>query len=131
MMQHVIRRQPVQVKPCGFCAATDHKTDECLTIVEDDQAEINAVGANGQPWRNDNHQHHVQREPAQHAAPQQTQQPYRPPHRQYQQNAPNQYQQRGPNNNQAGPSNHGPTKVLEDIVKELAASTQQLATTVH
>ncbi|CAM8916818.1 unnamed protein product [Rhodiola kirilowii] len=120
MMQHVIRRQPVQVKPCSFCAATDHKIDECPTIVEDDQAEVNAVGdyqnygnrdgpvrqygatangqgANGQQWRNDNHQNHAHREPAQHATPQQHQQTYRPPHRQYQQNAPGQYQQRGPN----------------------------------
>ncbi|CAM8889823.1 unnamed protein product [Rhodiola kirilowii] len=134
MMQQVIRRQPVQVKPCGFCAATNHKIDECPTIVEDDQVEINAVGdyqnygnragpvrqygttttnqgANGQPWRIDNH-HHAQREP-------------------YQQNAPNQHQQRGPNSNQAGPSNHGPNKTWEDAVKELAASTQQLANTVH
>ncbi|CAM8991172.1 unnamed protein product [Rhodiola kirilowii] len=44
MMQQVIRRQPVQVKPCGFCIATDHKTDECPTIVEDDQGKVNAVG---------------------------------------------------------------------------------------
>ncbi|CAM8959598.1 unnamed protein product [Rhodiola kirilowii] len=102
MMQHVIRRQPVQTKPCRFCAATDHKTDECTSIMEDDQAEVNA-----------------------------NQRPYQPPHRQYQQNGPSQFQQRGPSNNQTGPSNHGPNKSLEDIVKELAASTQQLATTVH
>ncbi|CAM8951364.1 unnamed protein product [Rhodiola kirilowii] len=44
MMQQVIRRQPVQVKPRGFCATTDPKTDECPTIVEDDQGEVNAVG---------------------------------------------------------------------------------------
>ncbi|CAM8990982.1 unnamed protein product [Rhodiola kirilowii] len=44
MMQHVIRRQPVQTKRCGFCAATDHKTDECPTILQDDQGEVNAVG---------------------------------------------------------------------------------------
>ncbi|CAM8996894.1 unnamed protein product [Rhodiola kirilowii] len=99
MMQHVIRRQPVQSKPCGFCAATDHKIDECPTIVEDDQAEVNAVGdyqshsnqvgparqygsagngqgANRQPWRNDNHQtgpnhqYQAQREPARQNTPQ-------------------------------------------------------------
>ncbi|CAM8999046.1 unnamed protein product [Rhodiola kirilowii] len=87
MMQHVIRRQPVQTKPCGFCAATDHKTDECPTLVEDDQAEINVVGdyqgygnrpgpvrqygapttnrgVNGQPWKSNNQQHQAQREPA-------------------------------------------------------------------
>ncbi|CAM8975510.1 unnamed protein product [Rhodiola kirilowii] len=137
MMQHVIRRQPMQTKPCGFCAATDHKTDECRSIMEDDQAEVNAVGAHGQPWRNDNHQtgpnyqHHAHREPIQQTAPQQNQRPYQPPHRQYQQNGPNQFQQRVPSNNQTGQSNHGPNKSLEDIVKELAASTQQLATTVH
>ncbi|CAM8943724.1 unnamed protein product [Rhodiola kirilowii] len=133
MMQHVIRRQPVKVKQCGFCAATDHKTDECPTRVEDDQAEVNAVGdyqghsnqagpvrhygsagneqgANRQPWRNDNHQ--------------------TGPNHQYQ-NAPGQYQQGGPNNNQPGPSNHGSNKSLEDIVKELAATVNQNMTTTN
>ncbi|CAM8978718.1 unnamed protein product [Rhodiola kirilowii] len=152
MMQQVIRRQPVQVKPCGFCAATDHKTDECPTILEDDQAEINAVGdyqsygnragpvrqygaattnqgANRQPWKSNNHQHQAQREPARQGAPQQNQQPYQPPHRQ--QNASNQYQQRGPNSNQAGPGNHGPEKTWEDAVKELAASNQRLSNIVQ
>ncbi|CAM8975814.1 unnamed protein product [Rhodiola kirilowii] len=140
MMQHVIRRQPVQSKPCGFCAATDHKTDECPTLVEDDQAEVNAVGdyqsygnrpgpvrqygaattnqgVNGQPWKSNNQQNQAQREPARQGAPQQNQQnqqPYRHPH--HQQNAPGQYQQRGPNNYQPGPSNPGSNKPLEDIV---------------
>ncbi|CAM8896974.1 unnamed protein product [Rhodiola kirilowii] len=151
MMQHVIRRQPVHTKPCGFCAATDHKTDECPTILEDDQAELNAVGnyqnygnrpgpvqqygaattnqgVNGQPWRSQQHQ--AQREPARQGTPQQTQQPYRHPHHQYQQNASGQYQQRGPNNNQPSPSNHGSNKPLEEIVKELeAAVNQERATT--
>ncbi|CAM8990366.1 unnamed protein product [Rhodiola kirilowii] len=77
MMQQVIRRQSVQVRPCEFCGATYHKTDSCPTLVEDDQGEVNAVGdyqsygnragqvrqygpsatgqgANGQNWRNDN-----------------------------------------------------------------------------
>ncbi|CAM8972134.1 unnamed protein product [Rhodiola kirilowii] len=122
MMQHVIRRQPVQTKPCGFCAATDHKTDECPTIVEDDQAEVNATGPT--------HQYQAQRQPARQGAPQQTQQPYRHPHHQYQQNTPGQYQQRGPNNNQPGPSNHGSNKSLKDTMKELAATvTQHMATT--
>ncbi|CAM8944409.1 unnamed protein product [Rhodiola kirilowii] len=117
MMQHVIRRQPVQTKPCGFCASTDHKTDECPTIVEDDQAEINAVGnyqnygnqpgpvrpfnaaapnqgATGQPWRNNNQQNQAQ--PARQNAPQQTQQPYQHPHHQFRQNASGQYQQNAP-----------------------------------
>ncbi|CAM8963368.1 unnamed protein product [Rhodiola kirilowii] len=121
MMQHVIRRQPVQTKPCGFYAATDHKTDECPTLVEDDQAEVNAVGdyqnygnrpgpvrpygaaqtnqgVNGQPWKSNNQQH--------------------------------QYQQRGPNNNQAGPSNHGSNKSLEEMMKELTSTmTQHMAKT--
>ncbi|CAM8990434.1 unnamed protein product [Rhodiola kirilowii] len=141
MMQHVIRRQPVQTKPCGFCAATDHKTDECPTRVEDDQAEVNAVGdyqgyqghsnqagparqygsagngqgANRQPWQNDNHhtgpnhQYQTQREPARQNTPQQNQQPYQPPHQQY---------------------HHSPNKSLEDMMKELAASNQQLNATM-
>ncbi|CAM8905328.1 unnamed protein product [Rhodiola kirilowii] len=137
MMQQVIRRQPVQVKPCSFCAATDHKTDECPTIVEDDQGEVNAAGpvrqygssrngqgANGPHWWNDNQNNHAQREPAQHAAPQQNQQHYRPPHRQYQQGAPGQYQQRH-DRNQANPNQHGSSKSLEDIVKDLATSVHQ------
>ncbi|CAM8962793.1 unnamed protein product [Rhodiola kirilowii] len=153
LMKHVIRRQPIQVKPCEFCAATDHKTDECPTIVEDDQGEVNAIGdyqahgnqagpvrqygpagsrqgPNGQPWRNDNHQHHTQRQPAQQGAPQQNQQPYQPPHRQYQQNGPSQYQHRGPINNQQGPNNHSPNKALEDMIKDLASAViQDRATT--
>ncbi|CAM8926145.1 unnamed protein product [Rhodiola kirilowii] len=95
LMQHVIRRQPVQTKPCEFCAATDHKTDECPTLVADDQADVNA-----------------------------NQQPYQPPYRQYQQNGPSQYQHRGPINNQPGPSNHSSNKPLEKIVEELAATTK-------
>ncbi|CAM8943733.1 unnamed protein product [Rhodiola kirilowii] len=151
MMQHVIRRQPVQTKPCGFCATTDHKTDECPTLIEDDQAEVNAVGdyqsygnrpgpvrpygaatnnqgVNGQPWKSNNQQNQAQ--PARQGAPQQNQQPYQPPHRQFQQNAPGQYQQRGPNNNQAGPSNHGSNKSLEEMMKELTSTvTQHMAKT--
>ncbi|CAM8999431.1 unnamed protein product [Rhodiola kirilowii] len=134
MMQHVIRRQPVQTKPCGFCAATDHKTDECPTILEDDQAEVNLVGDyqsyGNRPGPSNNQQNQAQREPARQGAPQQNQQPYQPPHRQFQQNAPGQYQQRGPNNNQPGPSNHNSNKSLEDMMKELAASNQQLNTTM-
>ncbi|CAM8963487.1 unnamed protein product [Rhodiola kirilowii] len=79
LMKHVVRRQPVQVKSCEFCTATDHKTDECPTLQEDVQADINAVGnyqnygnqpgpvrqygaaapnqgTNGQPWRSNNQQ---------------------------------------------------------------------------
>ncbi|CAM8920483.1 unnamed protein product [Rhodiola kirilowii] len=155
LMQHVIRRQPVQVKPCEFCAATDHKTDECPTLVADNQADVNAVGnyqsygnqpgpvrqhdaaapnqgANGQLWRNNNQQH----QPARQNVPQQ---PYQHPHHQfrqntpgqYQQNAPNQYQQRGQNSNQPGPSNQGSSnKALEDMIKDLASAViQDRATT--
>ncbi|CAM8924481.1 unnamed protein product [Rhodiola kirilowii] len=146
MMQHVIRRQPVQAKPCEFCGALDNKTDACPTLVEDDQGEVNAVGdyqsygnrtgpnrqygqgANDQGWRNDNH---APREPAQQAAPQQAQQSsyYRPPYRQQQggynnYNNQSQYQQRGQNYNPTGPSSQSNSKSLEDVVKELAASTQ-------
>ncbi|CAM8927671.1 unnamed protein product [Rhodiola kirilowii] len=153
MMQHVIRRQPVQTKPCGFCAATDHKIDECPTLVEDDQAEINVVGdyqnygnrpgpvrqygaattnqgANEQPWKNNNQQHQAQREPARQNAPQQTQQPYRHPNHQYQQNAPGQYQQRGQNSNQPGPSNHSSNKPLEEIMSQLTTLVSDLTNSV-
>ncbi|CAM8923581.1 unnamed protein product [Rhodiola kirilowii] len=146
LMQHVIRRQPVQVKPCEFCAATDHKTDECPTLVADNQADVNAVGnyqsygnqpgpvrqygaaapnqgTNGQPWRSNNQQNQAQ--PARQNAPQQTQQPYQHPHHQFRQNAPGQYQQRGPNTNQAGPSNHGSNKSLEEMMKELTVTVNQ------
>ncbi|CAM8959376.1 unnamed protein product [Rhodiola kirilowii] len=122
MMQHVIRRQPVQTKPCGFCAATDHRTDECPTLVEDNQAEVNATGPN--------HQYQAQRDPAQQSTPQQTQEPYRHPHHQFQQNAPGQYQQKGPGNNQQGPNNHSSNKALEDMIKDLASAViQDRATT--
>ncbi|CAM8882848.1 unnamed protein product [Rhodiola kirilowii] len=139
LMKHVVRRQPVQVKPCEFCTATDHKTDECPTLQEDLQADINAVGnyqnygnqprpvrqygaatpnqgANGQTWRNNNQQ----QQPVRQNIPQQTQQPYQHPHHQFRQNAPGQYQQKGPNNNQPGPSNQN--KSLEDMMKEMMAS---------
>ncbi|CAM8959491.1 unnamed protein product [Rhodiola kirilowii] len=122
MMQHVIRRQPVQTKPCGFCAATDHRTDECPTLVEDDQAEVNATGPN--------HQYQAQRDLAQQSTPQQTQEPYRHPHHQFQKNAPGQYQQKGPGNNQQGPNNHSSNKALEDMIKDLASAViQDRATT--
>ncbi|CAM8920450.1 unnamed protein product [Rhodiola kirilowii] len=152
MMQQVIRRQPVQIKPCGFCAATDHKTDECPTIVEDDLAEVNAIGdyqgqnnqagpvrqygsngngqgANGPHWKNNNQNNHFQREPAQQSTPHQAQSYYKPPFRQQQgQNGQNQYQQ---NRNQSGPHLPSSSKSLEDVVKELAASNQQLTASLH
>ncbi|CAM8900149.1 unnamed protein product [Rhodiola kirilowii] len=157
MMQKLVMNQVVQVRPCEFCGAIDHKTDAYPIVVEEEQGDVNALNgfqnysnraperqygqtANGQSWRIDNN---APREPAhqatsqqtQQAAPQQTQQYnyYRPPYRQQQggYNSENQYQQRGQNYNQTGPSNQNSSKSLEEVVKELAASTQQLATMVH
>ncbi|CAM8956923.1 unnamed protein product [Rhodiola kirilowii] len=91
MMQKLIMKQSVQVKPCEFCGATNHKTDACPTLQEDTQVNVNAGGYNNQ----------------------------------------NQYQQHRKNYNQAGPSHQSSSKSLEDIVKELAASTQQIVTTVQ
>ncbi|CAM8944198.1 unnamed protein product [Rhodiola kirilowii] len=112
MMQQVIRRQPVQVKPCEFCGATDHKTDACPSLQEDTHANVNAVGE-FQSYNN--------------RAPQQAQQQqyYRPPYRQQQgsYNNQNQYQQRAHHQNQSGPSQQ--SEPLEDIVRELAASVHQ------
>ncbi|CAM8981991.1 unnamed protein product [Rhodiola kirilowii] len=118
MMIQILQRQPAQMRPCEFCGSTDHKTDACPT---------NEI--------------HAQRE-IQQSAPQPAQSFYQPPHRQYNQNSPpvGQYQQRGPNQYptgqyqqkgqnqyQASPSNQqGPSKSLEDVVKELASSIHQL-----
>ncbi|CAM8940569.1 unnamed protein product [Rhodiola kirilowii] len=118
MMIQILRRQPVQVKPCEFCGSMDHKTDACPTLIIEEPAEVNAVvgyqgynnnnnsndraGPNRQynqatssNWRNENH---PPRE-TQQAIPQSAQSFYQPPHRQYNQNVPpaGQYQQRGPN----------------------------------
>ncbi|CAM8902253.1 unnamed protein product [Rhodiola kirilowii] len=127
LMKHVVRRQPIQVNPCEFCTSTDHKTDECPTLQTDVQGDVNAVG-NYQNYGNQN-----QTQPARPNVPQQnyqTQQPYRHPNSQYQQNAPGQYQQKGPNNNQAGPSNHGSNKSMEEMMKELSMTmTQYMAKT--
>ncbi|CAM8929027.1 unnamed protein product [Rhodiola kirilowii] len=94
--------------------------------------------ATGPNWRNDNH---LPRE-TQQAAPQLAQSFYQPPHRQYNHNAPsagqyqqrgpnqyptNQYQQKGQNQYQANPINQqGPNKSLEDTMKELTGSVNQL-----
>ncbi|CAM8880530.1 unnamed protein product [Rhodiola kirilowii] len=145
MMQQVIRRQPVQVKPCSFCASTDHKIDECPTKVEDDKGEVNAVGdyqghnnragpirqygsagngqgANGPHWQNDNQNNHYQREPAPPSTPHQAQQYYKPPYCQQQgQYRLGQYQQRQ-DRNQSGLNQHSSSKSLEDVVKDLAIS---------
>ncbi|CAM8908822.1 unnamed protein product [Rhodiola kirilowii] len=140
----ILRRQPVQVKPCEFCSSTDHKTDACPTLIVKEPEEVNAVvgyqgynnnsndraGPNRQynqatnsSWRNDNHS---PRE-TQQAAPQLAQSFYQPPHQQYNQNAPSagQYQQRGPNQYQASSSNQqGPNKWLEDMMKEPSSTVQ-------
>ncbi|CAM9000064.1 unnamed protein product [Rhodiola kirilowii] len=44
MMIQFLRRQPVPVKPCEFCGSTDHKTDACPTLMEEEPVEVNAVG---------------------------------------------------------------------------------------
>ncbi|CAM8978123.1 unnamed protein product [Rhodiola kirilowii] len=44
MMVQILRRQPVQIKPCEFCSSTDHKTDACPTLIVEEPAEVNAVG---------------------------------------------------------------------------------------
>ncbi|CAM8986820.1 unnamed protein product [Rhodiola kirilowii] len=113
LMKHVVRRQPVQDKPCEFCTSTDHKTDECPTLQTNVQADVNAVGnyqnygnqpgpvkqygataPNQGTWRNNTQQHQPARPnvPHQNYQNYQTQQPYRHPHSQYQQNASGQYQ---------------------------------------
>ncbi|CAM8934218.1 unnamed protein product [Rhodiola kirilowii] len=43
-MIQFLRRQPVPVKPCEFCGSTDHKTDACPTLIEEEPVEVNAVG---------------------------------------------------------------------------------------
>ncbi|CAM8990902.1 unnamed protein product [Rhodiola kirilowii] len=106
LMKHVVRRQPVQVNPCEFCMSTDHKTDEFPTLQTDIQGDVNAVG-NYQNYGNQ-------------AGPVKQH-----PNSQYQQNAPGQYQQKGPNNNQAGPSNHGSNKSMEEMMKELSMTMTQ------
>ncbi|CAM8960115.1 unnamed protein product [Rhodiola kirilowii] len=152
MMIQILRRQPVPVKPCEFCGSTDHKTDACPTLIEEEPAEVNAVGgyqgynnnkndragqnrqygqATNPSWRNNNYPH----KEAQPAVPQLAQSYYQPPpHRQYNQNAPSagQYQQRGPNQYQTGPNNQQePSKSLDDTTKELAGNINQLGTSLH
>ncbi|CAM8962750.1 unnamed protein product [Rhodiola kirilowii] len=149
MMIQILQRHPVPVKPCEFCGSTDHKTDACPTLIEEEPAEINAVGGyqgynnneknkpsrqNGQTtnpsWQNNSYS----QEETQPAVPQLAQSFYQPLHQQYNQNAPpaGQYQQKGPNQYQASSSNHqGPNKSLEDIMMQLSGTVQQLNTTIH
>ncbi|CAM8978194.1 unnamed protein product [Rhodiola kirilowii] len=70
MMQKLIMKQSVQVKPCEFCGATNHKTDACPSLQEDTPANVNAVGE-FQHYNN-----HAPRQPQQ--------QYYCPPYRQHQ-----------------------------------------------
>ncbi|CAM8934414.1 unnamed protein product [Rhodiola kirilowii] len=44
MMIQLLRRQPVQAKPCEVCGSTDHKTDACPTLIEEEPAEVNVLG---------------------------------------------------------------------------------------
>ncbi|CAM8950600.1 unnamed protein product [Rhodiola kirilowii] len=151
MMIQILRRQPIPVKPCEFCGSTDHKTDACPTLIEEEPAEVNAVGgyqgynnnkndragqnrqygqATNPSWRNNNY---PQKE-AQPAVPQLAQSYYQPPHRQYNQKAPSagQYKQRGPNQYQIGPNNQQePSKSLDATTKELAGNINQLGTSLH
>ncbi|CAM8909847.1 unnamed protein product [Rhodiola kirilowii] len=97
MMIQILRRQPVQVKPCEFCGSTDHKTDACPTLIAEEPGKVNAMGGyqgynnnnndrlgpNGQydqatnpSWQNDNY---PQKE-TQQAAPQLAQSCYQPLH---------------------------------------------------
>ncbi|CAM8999751.1 unnamed protein product [Rhodiola kirilowii] len=142
MIMQLLQKQTVQVRPCEFCGSTDHKTDACPTMIEVNPVEANAVG--GYPGYNNNNNNK--------SVPQPAQTFYKPPHKQYNQNAPptsqyqlrgpnqyptGQYQQKGPNqyqhqgpgvyqnrlsNNQPGSSQPITSRSLEDIMKELAAS---------
>ncbi|CAM8966793.1 unnamed protein product [Rhodiola kirilowii] len=103
MMIQILRRQPVPVKPCKFCGSTDHKTDACPTLIEEEPVEINAVG--GYQGYNNNHNSN---------------------------NRAGQYRQEGPNQYQASSSNpQGPNKSLEDMMMQLSGTVQQLNTTMH
>ncbi|CAM8908550.1 unnamed protein product [Rhodiola kirilowii] len=124
MVKMLVTNQVAQMKACEFCLAIDHRTDSCLGLQEE-YGDVNVVGgyqnydnnpqqqkfelaANEFSWRDNSN--NTTKEPAQlHQQPQQ-QQYYRLPYRQQQGGA--------------------PVSRKEDIVKELAASTQQLATTV-
>ncbi|CAM8920643.1 unnamed protein product [Rhodiola kirilowii] len=124
MMMQFLRKQTVQVGPCEFCGSTDHRTDACPTLIEVNPVEANAVG--GYPGYNNNNNNK--------AIPQPAQTFYQPPHKQYptgqyQQKGPNQYQHQGPgvyqnrlSNNQPGSSQPSTSRLLEDHIKELAAS---------
>ncbi|CAM9000286.1 unnamed protein product [Rhodiola kirilowii] len=149
MMIEIIRRQPVTVKPCEFCGSTDHKTDACPTLIEEEPADVNAVGGyqgynnvragqnrqygqtSNPGWRNNNSYLQTETQPA---IPQLAQSFYQPFHRQYNQTTPppSQYQQEEPNLYHASSNNsRGPNKSLEDMMLQLTSTVQQLNTTMH
>ncbi|CAM8886864.1 unnamed protein product [Rhodiola kirilowii] len=100
MMIQILRRQPAQMRPWEYCGTTDHKTDACPILIEEDPMEVNAVegyqgynnnnnraGPNRQygqatrpnwrhdpnpTWRNDSHNLREMQQ----ATPQPAQQPY-------------------------------------------------------
>ncbi|CAM8923174.1 unnamed protein product [Rhodiola kirilowii] len=144
MMIQFLQRQPVPVKPCEFCGSTDHKTDACPTLIEEEPVEVNAVGGyhgynnnsndragqnrqNGQTtnpsWRNNSY---PQKE-TQPAVPQLAQSFYQPPYQQYNQDAPSAEQYQASSSNQQ----EGPNKSLEDMLMQLSSTVQQLNTTMH
>ncbi|CAM8986419.1 unnamed protein product [Rhodiola kirilowii] len=147
MMIEIIRRQPVPVKPCEFCGSTDHKTDACPTLIEEEPAEVNIVGGyqghnnnndragqnrqygqtSNPGWRNNNSYPQTATQPA---VPQLAQSFYQP----YNQNTPpaGQYQQEEPNQYHVSSSNYqGANKSLEDMMLQLTGTVQQLNTTMH
>ncbi|CAM8880301.1 unnamed protein product [Rhodiola kirilowii] len=149
MMIEIIRRQSVTVKPCEFCGSTDHKTDACPTLIQEEPADVNAVGGyqgynnvragqnkqygqtSNPGWRNNNSYLQTETQPA---IPQLAQSFYQPFHRQYNQTTPppSQYQQEEPNLYHASSNNsRGPNESLEDIMLQLTSTVQQLNTTMH
>ncbi|CAM8934400.1 unnamed protein product [Rhodiola kirilowii] len=148
MMIEIIRRQPVPVKPYEFCGSTDHKTDACPTLIEEEPAKVNIVGGyqgynnnindragqnrqygqtSNPGWRNNNSYPQTETQPAIPQLAQSFHQPYNqntPPAGQYQQEEPNQYH--------ASSSNYqGSNKSLEDMMLQLTGTVQQLNTTMH
>ncbi|CAM8951232.1 unnamed protein product [Rhodiola kirilowii] len=128
IMMQILRKQTVQVRPCEFCGSTDHKTDACPTLIEEDPVEANAVEgyqgynnnnnhagpsrqygqATNPSWKNENHPPRM----TQQAAPQPAQSFYQSPH-------------------QHSSNHQGPNKSLEDMIKQLSGTVQQLSTTMH
>ncbi|CAM8957012.1 unnamed protein product [Rhodiola kirilowii] len=107
MVKMLVSHQVAQVRACEICSATDHKTDLCPSLQEEEHGDVNVVGiyqncnnhpqqrqfglvANGSSWRDNNN--NTAKDP--------TQQP----------------QQQ---------HNQSPCKPTENIVKELAITVQQ------